>query len=260
MGRVLAITNRKGGSGKTSCAVNLAAEWAAALPPRPDGPRARVLLVDLDSQGHCAVGLGVQPARGAPTVHGFLAGRHALRPAIVPTPVPGLDLVPADPLFEHGQARPDERTLARALREEGLAEAYEVILLDTPPSLDLLLLNALCAAERVVVPLMPHHLSAEGVKQLARLMFRVSSQGLNPQLRLLGFLPVMLDGRIGVHRQVLADLGRQFGPQRLLPGIRNDIRVAEAFGAGKPVRLHAPGARATADFGQALQALRERWV
>lgn len=252
MTRLLAITNRKGGSGKTATAVNLAAEWAAR--------GQRVLLVDLDSQGHCAVGLGLQPARGAPTVHSFLAGQHDLALTVVPTVVPGLDLAPADPLFEHGAVLPDGQRLRQALQREGLLDRYDVVLLDTPPSLDQLLLNALCAAQRVLVPLMPHHLSAEGVKQLARLIFRVVSRGENEQLRLLGFLPVMLDARIGQHRLVMANLGQQFGAQRLLGGIRNDIRVAEAFGAGRPVRLHAPSSRASADYRVALDQLLARWV
>jgi chromosome partitioning protein len=251
MTRILAISNRKGGSGKTSTAVNLAAEWAAR--------GQRVLLIDLDTQGHCALGLGVKSAKGSPTVHSLMRGQHRLMDTLCATSIPGLDLVPADPLFEHGSGTQDELTLSRALEDPALRERYDTIVLDTPPSLDALLLNALCAADRVLVPLQPHFLAGEGVRQLARVLFRLVSRGANERLRLLGFLPVMLDTRVGQHREVTQGLSQQFGAVRLLPGIRSDIRVAEAFGQGRPVRLHAPSCRAAADYAQALDALEARW-
>jgi chromosome partitioning protein len=251
MARTLVISNRKGGSGKTSTSVNVAAELAAQ--------GQRVLLIDLDTQGHCAIGLGIKPQREAPTVHGFLAGQHALRQALVESAWPGLHLIAADPLFEHGIAADRETMLRDALLSEGLHEAYDTIVLDTPPSLDGLLLNALCAADRVLVPFVPHYLSGEGVRQLARLLFRVASRGLNDRLKVLGFLPIMVDLRIGQHREVNAGLSHQFGATRLLPGIRTDIKVAEAFAAGKPVRVYAPGSRATADYAVAVKSLEVLW-
>jgi chromosome partitioning protein len=252
MARTLVISNRKGGSGKSSTSVNVAAELAAL--------GQRVLLVDLDTQGHCAVGLGIKPQRDTPTVHGFLAGRHGLRQAVLESSWPGLHLIAADPLFEHGGVGGNEAMLRQALQAEGLLADYDTIVLDTPPSLDGLLINALCAADRVLVPFVPHYLSGEGVRQLARLLFRVASRGLNERLKVLGFLPVMVDLRIGQHREVNASLSHQFGAARLLPGIRTDIKVAEAFAVGKPVREHAPGSRAAADYTQAVQVLEKLWV
>ncbi len=251
MARTLIVSNRKGGSGKTASAVNLAAELHAR--------GQRVLLIDLDTQSHCACGLGVAVARGSPTLHGFMAGRHTLAAALRPTAWPGLDLIPGDPLFEHGSGQPGELLLRDALHAEGLAQAYDMVVLDTPPSLDALLLNALCAADRVLVPFVPHFLAGEGVRQLARVLFKVASRGHNPGLRILGFLPVMLDARINQHRSVMQGLGQQFGANRLLPGIRNDIRVAEAFAAGQPVRYYAPKARASADYAAATDAVLARW-
>ncbi len=252
MARILVISNRKGGSGKSSTSVNVAAELAAR--------RQRVLVIDLDSQGHCALGLGVKLERQAPTVHGFLAGRHDLRPALTHTAWPDLDLIAADPLFEHGMATDRETMLRDALCAEGLHEAYDTIVLDTPPSLDGLLMNALCAADRVLVPFVPHFLSGEGVRQLARVLFKVASKGLNEHLKVLGFLPVMVDLRIGQHREVSASLSHQFGAARVLPGIRTDIKVAEAFAAGKPVRWYAPSSRASTDYAAAVQALETLWA
>lgn len=252
MARTLVISNRKGGSGKSSSSVNIAAELAAQ--------GQRVLLIDLDTQGHCAVGLGLKPQRDAPTVHGFLAGRNPLREALLVSCWPGLHLIPADPLFEHGGVGANEMLLRDALVDEGFLNDYDTIVLDTPPSLDGLLINALCAADRVLVPFVPHFLSGEGVRQLARLLFRVASRGLNERLKVLGFLPVMVDLRIGQHREVNASLSHQFGAARLLPGIRTDIKVAEAFAVGKPVREHAPHSRATADYALAVQALEKIWT
>lgn len=250
--RTLVISNRKGGSGKSSASVNLAAEFAAI--------GQRVLVIDLDTQGHCAVGLGLQSIRNAPTVHGFLAGHNTLRQALRETTWPGLHLLPADPLFDHGAGGAQETLLRTALEEEQLLQDYDLIILDTPPSLDNLLMNALCAADRVLVPFVPHYLSGEGVRQLARLLFRVASRGLNEQLKVLGFLPMMLDLRIGQHRSVSQSLTHQFGVARVLAGIRNDIRVAEAFSVGKPVRVHAPKCRATEDFALAAKAIDELWI
>jgi chromosome partitioning protein len=252
MTRTLVISNRKGGSGKSASSVNVAAELAAR--------GQRVLLIDLDTQSHCAVGLGQKLARDTPTVHGFLAGRYTLRQALQKSVWPGLHLIPADPLFDHGSAGSGELKLNDALRSEGLVDDYDTIVIDTPPSLDSLLLNALCAADRVLIPFLPHHLSGEGVRQLARVLFRVSSQGLNERLRILGFLPVMLDLRIGQHRDVNASLAHQFGTNRLLPGIRTDIKVAEAFGHGKPVREHAPNSRAAADYAAVVNAMEVMWT
>ncbi len=251
MARILVVTNRKGGSGKTTTAVNLAAELAAR--------GERVLLIDLDTQGHCALGLGVAVQKGEATVHDLFASGQPLRSALRESPWENLHLLPANPLFEHGSGSRDEFLLRRALANEGLHDRYDTILLDTPPSLDILLLNALHAADRVLVPFLPHFLAGEGVRQLARVLFRVASSRSNQGLRVLGFLPVMCDTRIGQHRQVMGSVAHQFGASRMLAGIRNDIRVAESFAAGKPVRYHAPKSRAAEDYRAVAEAVLVRW-
>jgi chromosome partitioning protein len=250
MAVTLVVSNRKGGAGKTTVAVNLAAELAAL--------GMRTLLMDLDSQGHCAVGLGSIVARGDPTVHDCLRqGDAPLAAAIRATPIPNLWLAPADTSFEHGAGLRDELLLRRALAVPEIAERFDVVVLDTPPSMDMLLLNALHAAHWVVVPFVPHPLASEGVNQLMRVLFKVISSG-NAQLQLAGFVPVMGTHTVRVHRSVTGDVSHRYGAARLLPGIRSDIRLAEAFAAGQPVRVYAPSCRGAADFAELASHLAQR--
>jgi chromosome partitioning protein len=250
MPATLVVSNRKGGAGKTTVSVNLAAELAAS--------GRRVLLVDLDSQSHCAMGLGIKVGKTTPTSHDLFRNQDArLAAAILPTAYPNLALIPADPLFEHGSGRRDEGLLAQALSEEDMTAAFDVVILDTPPSLDILLLNALMAADWVLIPYVPHPLSFEGVRQLTRVLFKIIS-GPNPGLKLAGFLPMMAAEHIRQHRAVNSDVARQFGDLRMLPGIRNDIRLAESFGAGKPVHYYAPQSRAANDFAVLAAAISEK--
>jgi chromosome partitioning protein len=246
---VIAISNRKGGTGKTTVSVNLAAEFAAR--------GLRVLLIDLDSQGHCAVGVGVQRKTGEASVHRlFVDPQATLSEAIRPTPVENLWLAPADPLFDHGSGERNDLRLRNAIVDEALAERFDLLIVDTPPSLDALLVNALQAASRVLVPYVPHYLSYEGVRQLVRVLFRIMTRD-NRSLKILGFLPTMAAEHIRQHRAISAEVGRQFGAHRVLPAIRNDIRLAEAFAAGQPIRLYAPRSRGAVDFAQLAAHLAE---
>lgn len=245
---IIAVSNRKGGTGKTTVSVNLAAELAKR--------GKRVLLVDLDTQGHCAVGLGVKVDQSHPTVHGlFIDSAAKLADAVIDTEFPNLAIAPADQLFEHGSGLVrDSRRLARALAEESIAERFDVVVLDTPPSFDVLLLNALSAANWVLVPYVPHQLSYEGVKQLMRVLFKVMS-GENPNLKILGFLPMMSAQHIRQHRVVTGAISRQFGALRVMSGIRNDIRLAESFTAGKPICHYAARCRGADDFSYLVENL-----
>ena len=242
MAVTLVVSNRKGGTGKTTVSVNLAAEMATM--------GQRVLLIDLDSQSHCAVGLGVKVGKETLTAHDIFRSRESrLANVIQATAFTNLSLAPADPLFEHGSGLSDKGLLVRALADENIASAFDLVILDTPPSLDILLFNALFAANWVLVPFVPHPLSYEGVRQLMRVLFKVIS-GPNQQLKLAGFLPMMAADHIRQHRAVGSDVAQQYGANRVLPGIRTDIRLAESFAAGKPIRSYAPKSRGAEDFAR----------
>ncbi len=248
---IVAISNRKGGTGKTAVSVNLAAELAAQ--------GHRVLLIDLDSQGHCALGLGLKAAPGAANVHRLFVDPGAtLSEALRPTSLENLWLAPADPLFDHGSGERNDQRLRHAIAEEGLSERFDLIVIDTPPSLDALLVNALMAATRVLIPYVPHYLSYEGVRQLVRVLFKIMTKD-NRQLKILGFLPTMSTEHIRQHRAITGEVAHQFGASRVLPGIRNDIRLAEAFAAGQPIRLYAPKSRGAEDFARLAAQLAEQF-
>ncbi len=246
---VLVITNRKGGAGKTTVSVNVAAEFVAL--------GKRVLLIDLDSQGHCAVGLGVKVGSKQSTIHDiFTLSDLSIHDAVCETTIPNLFLLPANPAFQHHKSGNDNQCLVRLLADESIATQFDVVIIDTPPSLDNLLLNALCAATWVLVPYVPHPLSFEGVRQLVRILFNVISEQ-NPKLKILGFLPVMTTSKVRQHRQVSEQVTKQFGALRVLNGIRTDIKLAEAFAANKPVRFYAPKSRGAEDFAQLATTLLE---
>ncbi len=240
--QVLAVSNRKGGTGKTTVSVNVAAELSA------NG--CRVLLIDMDTQGHCAVGLGFKMSKDMTTIHSlFRNSETSLEAAIHPTHFDRLSLMPADPLFEHGEGLRDETILKTILAKPEIVNRFDAVILDTPPSHDILLLNALIAANWLMVPYVPHPLSFEGVRQLTRVLLKIIS-GSNKSLKVLGFLPVMVSDHIRVHRKVKHNISQQFGSSKILPGIRSDISLAESFAHGKPIHYYAPKSRAAEDFAQ----------
>jgi chromosome partitioning protein len=246
----IVVSNRKGGTGKTTVAVNVAAEFAAR--------GLRVLIIDLDSQGHCAVSLGVKVGAGGTVVHRLFVDPAArLSDAIMETAVANLWLAPADPRFDHGTGSRNDQRLRAAIAAEAMAECFDCLVIDTPPSLDALLMNALLAATHVLVPYVPHHLSFEGTRQIVRALFPVMTRH-NRALKLLGFVPTMAAEHVRQHRAVTGNFAHEFGATKLLPAIRSDIRLAEAMAAGKPIRAYAPKSRGAEDFARLAEAVMQR--
>jgi chromosome partitioning protein len=228
LSKVIAITNQKGGVGKTTTAINLAASLAAS--------DLRVLLVDSDPQGNSTTGVGVQKD-GKPTLYDAILGRQPLTGVTVQTDFEGLDLVPADKnLIAANIELVDLERREFCLREklEPVRDQYRYVLIDCPPALDLLTLNALIAADSVLIPIQCEFFALEGVSELMDTIDRIRESFHHP-LAIEGVLLTMYDDRTNLTRQVAEDLREFFRDEVFRTVIPRSIRLAEAPSHGKPI-------------------------
>lgn len=230
--RVLAISNQKGGVGKTTTAINLAASLAAA--------EVKTLLVDCDAQANASSGLGYSPAADRLNLYQGMRGEAGVRELIVATPMEGLDLLPssrdlAGLNVELVNATEREGRLRTLL--EPIAHDYGFILLDCPPALDLLNLNALVAADGLLVPMQCEYFALEGVAQLIETVTRVRTAW-NANLEIEGVLLTQLDERTNLAKQVADSLRQHFADRVFQTAIPRNIRLAEAPSHGLPVLLY----------------------
>lgn len=229
MGRFMAIANQKGGVGKTTTTVNLASAMAS------EGQK--VLVLDMDPQGNASSGLGVQPNDGDTGIYEVLLGDVPLREARVVTVVPGVELVPSGQRLigaevELVSAPERERILSRALAP--VRDEYDFIFADCPPSLGLLTVNTLTAADSVLIPMQTEYYALEGLTQLLNAV-QLVQRALNPRLEIEGILLTMVDARLNLSQQV-ADEARKFFEGRVYETvIPRNVRLSEAPSFGLPV-------------------------
>ena len=232
--RVFAMANQKGGVGKTTTAINLGTALSAI--------GEHVLLLDSDPQGNASTGLGISRAMRRKTLYDVLMDNLPIQEAAVKTALPGLDLLPADPDLsgievELSQTPRRSYRLRDALAPIRATIAYDYVLIDCPPALSLLTVNAMTAADAVLVPLQCEFFALEGLTQLVRTIELVRGS-LNPRLEIQGLVLTMYDRRNRLSDQVAADVRSHFGDKVYQTMIPRNVRVSEAPSFGKPALIY----------------------
>ncbi len=235
MRRTIAIVNQKGGVGKSTTAVNLGACLAEA--------GVRTLLIDLDPQANATSGLGIERDRQAATVYDMLLNGADAAALVVPSAVIGLDVVPSTIHLAGAEVELARGTGAEQRLRAALARVtHEIVLLDCPPSLGLLTINALTAATEVLIPLQCEYYALEGLQQLLHSIDLVRRH-LNPTLEIGGVLLTMYDSRTNLAEQVAVEVRRFFGDRVYRTVIPRSVRLAEAPSHGRPITTYDPSSR-----------------
>ncbi len=243
MARIISVTNQKGGVGKTTTAINLAASLAM------DGKQ-RVLLIDVDPQSNATSGVGMVLSDDQVGVYDLLVGQASLEEVIYPTAVDSLQVIPACPDLAGAEIElvpQDDREKRLVNAFQGQNEDFDFVVIDCPPSLGLLTLNALAVSQSVLIPMQCEYFALQGLSHLLKTLKRVK-HSLNPRLSVEGILLTMFDGRTVLANQVRDEISRYFKNYLLETVIPRNIRLSEAPSHGKPVALYAKQCRGAESY------------
>lgn len=232
MTEIIAFANQKGGVGKTTTAINIGASLAAI--------KKQVLLIDLDPQGNAGTGLGFVRAAHRQSVYGVIMGTANVADNILTTAVAGMHILPSSPALAGAEAElldMDNREYRLRDAIEQIKNHYDYILIDCPPALGYLTLNALTTANRVIVPLQCEFFALEGVQHLVNTIDEVQKKW-NPELKILGVLLTMYDRRYGLTRAVEEDVRKTFGGRVFKTVVPRNVRISEAPSHGKPALFY----------------------
>ncbi len=239
MARIISISNLKGGSGKTTSAVNIAAALALQ--------KHRVLVVDTDPQAHATLSLGVQARKAGVDLHGVLVERKPMEDAIRDTSTAGLWVIPASKrlvYFEknHSTDKEARKRLSSVLSE--VESRYDYVIVDTPPTISLLTISSLIASNEVVIPMQAHYLALKGLVEMLQLLHKINRY-YNQNLALTGIIPTFFNGSAKLSKAIVGEIRKQLGEHIILPPVRSNIALAEAPRFGKSIfeyRKQSPGA------------------
>lgn len=244
--KTIVVSNRKGGSAKTTTAVNLATELAK---------KNSVLLIDFDTQGHASIGVGSAPLEEGGS-HSIFFGK-TLSENFVPTVLEGLTLAPAHALFDVYEYSDLRGVLKNRFKKEKISDFFDYCIIDTAPTFDALLKNSLEVADVVVIPFVPHHLGVVAVGQMVRAVYKMSTQ-MDADIKHVGMLPVMYNPHINEHKDSIAKVQTSFGKDKLFKPIGVDIKLAQMFESGKPIVLMDKRTKGMKDYKAFCKELLER--
>ena len=232
MGKVIAVANQKGGVGKTTTAINLASSLAATEHP--------TLLIDIDPQANCSSGVGIDPRTATASTYELLIGQVTTEEGARPTDMPFLDIIPSHINLVGAEIEMIDVIERESILKKAIARArkkYDFIVIDCPPSLGLLTLNSLTAADSVLIPVQAEYFALEGLGQLLNTI-KIVRQHLNPELEIEGVLLTMFDARLRLSNQVAEEVRRYFGEKVFSTIVQRNVRISEAPSFGKPVLLY----------------------